>query len=75
MSEAQSRDRRQRVQNIAHSAQADDEQAEVGLRVQRMIFAQAISDQLSAPGDQLSAPFAASEALESAKAGTFENGL
>jgi hypothetical protein len=28
------------VKNIAHCAQTDDEQAEVGLRVQRSIFAQ-----------------------------------
>jgi hypothetical protein len=28
------------VKNIAHCAQADDEQAEVGLRLQRSIFAQ-----------------------------------
>src|ERR1039458_5365499 len=40
MSDAQRRDRRQRVENIAHCAQTDDEQAEVGLRVQRTIFAQ-----------------------------------
>ena len=40
MSEAQGRYRRQRVENIAHCTQTDNEQAEVGLRVQRTIFAQ-----------------------------------
>ena len=40
MSQTQRRHRRQRVKNIAHCTQADDEQAEVGLRVQRSIFAQ-----------------------------------
>jgi hypothetical protein len=68
MSETQSRDRRQRVENIAHCAQTDNEQAEVGLRVQRTIFAQ--RDQRSAFSFrltvlsfqlQLSAPFTASE--------------
>lgn len=40
MSEPQRRHRRQRVKNIAHCTQADNEQAEVGLRVQSLIFAQ-----------------------------------
>jgi hypothetical protein len=42
MSEAQSRYGRQRVKNIAHCAQTDDEQTEVGLRVQSLIFAQRV---------------------------------
>jgi hypothetical protein len=52
MSLAQSCDRRQRVQNIAHCAQADDKQTEGGLHVQRSIFAQAVEDERRIKTDQ-----------------------
>ena len=40
---AQRRHRRQRVQNVAHGAQPDHKQAKLGLRVQTLIFSQALA--------------------------------
>ena len=64
MREAQRRDRGQRVKNVAHGAQADHEQAEVGLRVQSLIFAQR---------DQRSAGNRAAELAELAELAALEN--
>lgn len=50
MSDAQCRNRRQRMKNIAHCAQADNEKAEVGLRVQSLIFAQRSAGRGAIPG-------------------------
>jgi len=37
---AQRRHRRQGMQNVAHGAEANNEQAKVGVRVQTLIFSQ-----------------------------------